>query len=436
MIMFSLLRSAAMGSAFIGISLLGACSNAADKNIPRADKNKINGVKTICLERFVLDIPDIPDIGASSPKLDDGYGVPGVHSNGTSVPKWSGMEIVETHAVSEKALQSLRTEIDTLYNSYRSGLDAHGLDKKIEEYRRDIEDIPADDKSASDMAHERIFLDLLWEKFSINRPAEPKLSANEYAYRKATLFHVGFHDPIDRRIRMFKGQPLRTDTGTAKEELDRMRSLYRTRAPTEIPTAAGFCTGFGFIHEPDGPEEWTDFETPFRSSAYPNLIFNLSIQPSRDDSKRGAPPMRAVWPYFANMNGLRVRKFHGPVETTLAGSPARLFGMLYDSRCKEEPCVPLEDAYEFVVETYGEPGRPEFPHIKLKMVAALYDGHKLKLDYGPGREWMKKAYKPGLRGLRPPPYEVGLAVFESVAKSFRLRPGAIASNGKAPASAE
>lgn len=415
---------------FLGISMFAACCEAANQSARLGKIIRVESAKTICLDRYVLDIPATPNIGASSVKLDDGYGVPGVHSNGTSVPKWGEIEVVETHPSASTDIQVLRAQVGDLYKSMHSGLSQRELDAKIEATRSRIEGIVPDGGFSLRNVLEDDLLDLQWEKLTPKLRAEHTEFANEYAYRTATLFRVAYYDPSDRRIRMFKGRPPRPDSGTAKEELDRIRTLYQSRAPTNIPTAPGFCTGFGIIQEPNGPEQWTDFETPFRSDAYPNLIFNLSIKPSRDNNKRGAPSSHGVLPYFANKAGLRVKKFHGPFEVTLAGSPARLFGMQYDSRCKEQPCMPLENAYELVVETYGEPGRPESPHITLKMVAALYDGHKAKLDYGPGREWMKKVYKPGLRGSSPPPFEIGLAVFESVLTSFRSRPGAIAT--KAP----
>jgi hypothetical protein len=423
-----------LGLITLAVSLLvNGCGNAAEQAAIHTGRGSVRST-TVCLERFLFDIPGEPEIGGTSTEFDDGYGVSGVHSNGTGIPKWAGIEFSESRPTD---LNGFAQIIAGARESYRfpefSERSIAEIDEEITDLRSQIESFPADQRSrVRDMLIDRV-LELEWIKYLKVNSNIVTMRNGQYAFRSGTDYDVGYFDKADSRVRMFAGRPARFDStrpSSAFDELKRIQSFYESRAVTSIPTSPGFCTGHGFIHEPATPERKTIFESPFRSLSYPNLIFTVTIEPAWNDGHSGAPASSKYLPYLLNMVGLRASEMYGPVEVDMGGSRGVIHGMKYNPKCGEENCVPLEQAYEFTAKTYGERGRVDRPRIELKMVAALSDDYKAKLKTAPGQEYLKQVDKPGLKGLTPPPYEVGRAIFESVVKSIRLRPGAIASQTK------
>jgi hypothetical protein len=126
-----------------------------------------------------------------------------------------------------------------------------------------------------------------------------------------------------------------------------------------------------------------------------------------------------------------VKGNYGPLAVNILGTPGRSVGFEYGPNCSRTSCRPVDQAYEFEAETFGELGRPDQPNLTLYMIAAASDDYKLKRTPQPDEPSYNTPSRPALSGHVPPPFEEGTKIFEQVLGSIRLRPGAIATPGGA-----
>lgn len=256
---------------------------------------------------------------------------------------------------------------------------------------------------------------------------------NAFAFRRNNDYSVGYFDAVDKRVRVLDISHREADPKlpeAAANVYRRLTTIYHRRAPTDIPTGPGYCTGHGFIDEPAGkPEPNTELNLPFRSLKYPNLVFILSVTSANPNGPRDVKqldnPNVVTAKDIKDMKGMgalgavlslgRIKKTYGPKPTEMAGQPARILGREYHHKGQMDgQGGGVGAAYEFEAQVLGEPGRTDRPAIKLQMAAALPDADKR----APGVD----ISRPALKGHQPPPYDEGLRIFQEVVKSVRVRP--------------
>ena len=396
-----------------------ACSRAVD-GMPVSTRSP--EAQTICLHRFLLDLPS--DIQVSS--------------NDVEYPSATGFVDIEDvagfHAIkgvwwrTVKVRETLPGDDAGFINVHRgaraeTGGAENGNNSAISGARRDIDrhlEQVARAKTADDrkIAQERLDNDrrdlAQYKKDSVNTGDAQLGQPYAFAFRRDDEFIVGYHDLTDHRIRVFDGpleHPEIPGPKAAAAEFERWQRIYHRRQPTEIPTTPGYCTGYGFIDEPDGPQD-ARLELSFRSLKYPNLLFTLYISSAGDASR----PKKNIQqqPDMGLYEGTTVsivaaKRTIGPKAITMLGTPGRWFAAIQKAECKDGKCFGEESAYDIEAMTLGEPGRVDRPSMTLLMKGA-----------------MPTTRRPGLHGKEPPPFKEAESVFNQVLQSIRLRPGAFA----------
>jgi hypothetical protein len=257
--------------------------------------------------------------------------------------------------------------------------------------------------------------------------------SNSYAFNSGGIIDAGFYFGTDRRARMLSIDI--EDLGGAFNQATTMVadlfSRYRPRVATDIPAEAGVCTPYGFFTDPPGHTE-PDYRiaVPMRSTEYPNLLFVLTIHPRgpRDPKSTDEVPnpneIRVKDINAAVLSALSgVKRSFGPEKVQFAGQTGRLIGREYNEHAEGGGA-----AYELEAMVVGEPGSHEKPAITLSMAAALPFVEPKQPHRDPFNNtiipWEDP--RPLLKGTSPPPFEVGMKVFHQVLDSLRPRPGATA----------
>jgi hypothetical protein len=165
------------------------------------------------------------------------------------------------------------------------------------------------------------------------------------------------------------------------------------------------------------------------------LIFRLNVVPTDSSAKKNIQDMPNMNSEKSHLHLIGIKGKYGPVAETILGAPGRSFGYEYGPNCSSTSCRPADQAYEIEAETFGEPGRPDRPHLILHMTAVTSDDYRLKLPVEPRDPMYNKPTRPALSGHIPPPFDEGKKIFEQVLRSIRLRPGAISGPGAVTATA-
>ncbi|MES2318390.1 MAG: hypothetical protein V4631_12955 [Pseudomonadota bacterium] len=414
------------------VILLSSCSKASE---PPTKTTYVtpSGWQTICLDRFLIDLPVSVEMAATKEKFKGAYGFDGIHDIGGNGLRWGKVAIGETFPSSPVGYRRVYDDANARQTSeerYREWF--REQEATIQEDAKDAQSGTPEEIIAAKSRLEKKKKSLEASRYSHKVSGKAILSENQaFAFRRGFEFSVGYLDQGDRRIRTFEGaisQRQIESPDAAAFEYRRFMSIYHRRAPTEIPRSPGFCTAFGLIDEAAGPESDTSLEIPFRSAKYPNLIFRLVVVPADLSVEKNIQEMPSMYAEQADLHLVGILEHYGPVASSILGSPGRTVGFTYGPNCSKSSCRPADQVYEIEAETFGVPQRPDRPHLKLHMVAATSDDYKLKRPLSPGEPSYNTPSRPALSGHVPPPFEEGKKIFEQVLRSIRLRPGAIAAS--------
>jgi hypothetical protein len=395
-----------------------ACSRAEDLTASTASQT----AQTICLERLLVDMPADVEISGSRLKYQGGIGFPGIEKvagvSGVGSTVWRDVTIDETLPGDEAGFaivhSGARAKTGGSQNMANSAI--AGAGRRMKWWTEDIaKSRSEDDRKTAQERLDKERRDLAKARQDVKNSGDAKLDkTNAFATRRNDEFALGYLDPTDHRVRVFDGpleHPEIPGPQAAAAEFERWQRIYHRREPTEIPTTPGYCTGHGFVDEPDGPQP-SQFELAFRSLKYPNLLFTLYISSAGDATapKRNIQKLPDMNIYGGSTVSFAAAKHTiGPSAITIAGMPGRWFAAIQNAGCKDGKCWGEDSAYDIEAMTLGEPGRADRPRMTLLMRAA-----------------MPTARRPGLEGKEPPPFKEGESVFNQVLQSIRLRPGAIA----------
>lgn len=420
---------------------LFACGKANESQQPK-NTNYVTpaGWQTICLDRFLIDLPASVELGATKEKFKGAYSLDGIQDIGGDGLTWNKVAIGETVPSSPIGFKKVHDDANARRTSAERYLEwFQEQEKLIQEQTQDTQQGTAEEISAAKARLAKSKKSLEASRYSYKVSGKAVLGESQaFAFRRGFEYSVGYMDSDDKRIRTFEGaitQRQMESPEAAAFEYRHFTRIYHRRAPTDIPTTPGFCTAFGLIDEVAGPEPETSLEIPFRSLKYPNLIFSLVVVPADTSSKKNIQQLPNMNAEHADLHLIGVVDHFGPVALSILGSPGRSVGFAYGPNCSKTSCRPADQAYEIEAETFGDPGRSSQPHLKLHMIAATSDDYKLKRPPSPGEPSYNTPSRPGLSGQVPPSYEEGKKIFEQVLRSIRLRPGAIAGgDGSTPIS--
>ncbi len=408
-----------------------SCSRANEVHEFKKDTYvKQLGWETVCLGRFLIDLPGPAHMSGTKEKYQGAHGV-GVEGFGAKGIGWSGVTIDETVPTTRLGYESIRDGAGARVadrERYIAGF------KELEEiinfkYKETLKGTPKQIAAAKERLAESK-MDMALSHYGMKVSGKAKLGdENAFAYRRGDDYSLGYLDPVDSRVRLFEGKitVLKLESPEAAGvEFRRFKKIYKRRAPTEIPRTPGFCTNFGFVDETAGPEPDTTIEVPFRSLKYPNLIFNLTIVPADANGEANIQELPRMGAEKAQLHLIGIKDRYGPVAENILGTPGRSYGHVYGPNCSSTSCRPADQEYEIEAETFGVLGSLEQPHVILHMTAATSDDYKLRLPAQPNEPSYNQPSRPGLSGKVPPPFKEGKEIFEQVLRSIRLRPGAIA----------
>lgn len=416
-------RSARNRFFFLPVFLLGTslAVTGCSKEASAVDQSRMppKGWTTICLGRYLIDLPPGMELGAAAPEYyyrgGHLYNFRGFDGSGSGdASSYSGHWFAETHPIPLEWQQDPKNNPSFAW--IRGNAKIRYTDIKAEEKQRGNQ-----------------------KDFKLTGPINTDFPLS-YAYNAAGVIEAGFYSPIDQRGRMFSANT--EDQGGTFEQaeavVNKLFTRYRVRAATDIPADPGVCTPYGFFADPQGETESRyRIAVPLRSTTYPNLLFVLHIRPA-------APGGPATVDDLPNPNRISlkdvdalmlaalsgVKRSFGPDKTQLAGQPARVLGREYHSNPRGGGA-----AYDVVAEAVGQAGALDKPAITLSMAAALpFVEQPPKEDpFEPGlmEPWIDQ--RPLLKGTTPP-FEEGMKVFHQVLASMRPRPGAIAATAGAAAS--
>lgn len=419
------------------VILLASCSKASERQdgmgLPLPTPA---GWQTICMDRFLIDVPATVQMGAADAEYQSVYGFDGIHDLGGKGISFGNVAISETMPTTAQGYKDIYDGVNARTKTPEDY--AAWIKEQEEEIRYKTKRTLTGTDSAIQAAKLRLaesIRDLETSRYGFKVSGKAKLPDEQaFAFRRGTEYSLGYFDAADQRVRVFEGviSNLQLESPEAAAfEYRRFRRIYHRRAPTDIPTTPGFCTAFGTIDEPARPEHNTSLKLPFRSLKYPNLIFVLTIEPADPDEKKNIQKMPRMNADGADLHLVGVKGRYGPVAENILGTPGRSYGREYGPNCSETSCRPADQAYEIEAETYGEPGRPEQPHLILHMIAATSDDYKRQLPAIPNNDSYNKPARPALSGHVAPPFDEGKKIFEQVLRSIRLRPNAIATSGAA-----
>jgi len=388
-----------------------------------------DGWQTACVDRFLFDVPKPLELSAASPKYKGGHSLEGMEFGSDGV-HYAGYELFETTPTDLSRFSEIyRASKKSLMSAadYKNGI-KHVQDDFV--FMSDVAKRNGGDANAAIRNFKEISDDNISKlRYGLKVSGEKFLKKEKtFFVRREDEFTVGYYDSTDNRARIIEGvisKNAEPSPQAAYALLEEFRGNYQKRSTLEVPNIPGFCTNFGFIRENKKPEDKSRTEILFHSRTYPGLVFKLLIEPSRQRGHQNIQDLPKMDSDNARLHLVGVRKIHGPVPTTISGSPGRIMAHEYGDNCSKYSCRPADQAYDLEAETFGEPGRLDRPHIILNMTAATPDDYRLKLPAQPNEPSYNQSIRPALSGKVPPPFAEGKAIFEQVLRSIRFRTGAI-----------
>jgi hypothetical protein len=412
------------------VFLLSCSKNGQSQERYATDYARPADWKTVCIGRFLIDLPQSAQLGATDTKYKAIYGFKGINTgNAGGRLHYGDVQIRET-------IPATKADLERIHMAARAEAGSPEVYKKLLRARQEDVKYILDRMASSSAEEAGGYKNELQDRkdavaeviFNSKTSGEAKIGdPNGFAVRFGSAYGLGFFDPRDQRIRTFRTESFASKKDTVDvvaEEYRRIHESYHTRSPTDIPTTPGFCTYYGFIDEPVQAEANVQMRVPIQIKQYPNLILSLDIEPTEPDAPKSIQK-------FPNMDAGRnvldkigVKRTHGPKAEQILGTPGRSYAQEYGDNCSSTSCRPADQAYDMEARTFGEAGRVDRPRLILHMTAAASDDYKLKRPAEP------KGYnvpdRPSLSGHVPPPFEVGQEIFTQVLRSIRVRPGAIA----------
>jgi len=398
------------------ISMTACGQSNANKASPYA---KQSGWSSVCLGTILVDLPGEVHMGASPVRHNTGYGL-GETLRGAA----TGNQRVGNIGYQETAPATLK-EFQSIKGTAKFRL----IDKRI---------INWPDKSDPEL-----------QKFKAHSSEVPLNDPLAYALRMYDTFDIGYLDSADQRIRLFDsglpGDRHEDDYTVADHQAfyQHLRTtLYRARAPEELPTEPGVCTPFGLFRQQAGePMPSFDVEVPLRSLKYPSLVFFVRVKTPDDnapkDIKDLPDPNHVTMDDIKSLKGMEgilllanlmgIKQTVGPEPVAIAGQPGRLVAREYHHDGGLDPNGGgAGAAYEMQADVLGVQGRPDMPAMTIRMAAMLPDKEpypKPTRQWNPSKQRFEvvpfKPARPGIRGIQPPPFEEGLAYFRQVLASVR-----------------
>ncbi|NRR33416.1 hypothetical protein HSX11_24890 [Oxalobacteraceae bacterium] len=413
--------------------LFAGCTRASQSHETNGDAHiSIPGWKTVCIGRFLVDLPPSAELGATKVKYGGAYGFSGINNTGSwGTLRWEGGKIAETMPTDFAGFDDVRIEA-------KSNLITPEMYKKLIQYREkdvaywinrsakspadevvsDLESLKSAETELQDVIHAS----------KISKEAELQ-DKNGFAIRLDDEYIVGFRDLKDQRVRTFSGGLSKSENESGKgiyEKYENVRKSYHPRAPTDIPAGPGFCTNYGFIEEPQSATVNVEMRVPIQIKELPNLLLVLEMEPASPDGPRNIQKIPNMDTGHIQLDKVGIKQKHGPKAEQILGTPGRSYAQEYGDNCSSTSCRPADQAYDMEAKTFGEPGRVDRPQLTLLMIAATSDDYKLKRPAQPNEPSYNTPSRPALSGHVPPPFKVGQEIFEQVLHSIRLRPGAIA----------
>ena len=363
---------------------------------------KSDGWDSICLARMVMDMPPQVEVAAANAVHSSGYGFdPELMGAATSGQFWNHIDIQETKPALMEDFQDIRDSA-----SFRNSV---GVITKYKE----------------------------------------AALGSKYAYGfhlKPSGFDIGYIDPEDKRIRLFKGglpgdKPDGAYTAhDVSAYYQEIRRIYTARKPTDIPAYPGICSPYGFFKDPaSGPVANYDIDVAVRSLKYPNLIIFVHIRPPEPTAPKSLDELRdpnnitvddlksikgigAIGAILALGN---VKRLHDPQKLTIAGQPARLSAREYHHKGTLDTAGSASGAaYEMQADTVGVQGQADMPAITIKLAAALPDPFPYpppvhEMVWGEEKITYYKPSRPALKGVKTPPFDEAMVYFKQVLASVR-----------------
>lgn len=205
--------------------------------------------------------------------------------------------------------------------------------------------------------------------------------------------------------RLNEGDTRRTDTEEKYRQLVDLFSRLRGRAETEVPKVQGFCIANGFVVGPPGDSE--NVSIAFHLDGAPDVFFNVS-EPGENIKERERLLERSA-KVEAEM------KLSG--TQTIRKGVVKHGGMEFDEWLFKGPTHDRVPGTMFVqVGNESKPGR-QFPFVRLE----LFNGFRIP---APERTPEESAQLQELKRATLSEAEA-IAVWDKVAPTLRLRPGAL-----------
>lgn len=399
------------------------------------------GWQTICVGHLLIDLPPMVEMVAENATYDGGAGFPSVQPPDFvyDMGLQSGsLKITESEPTDETAFRLIQSTSEGRF-ALAMGHDryeAKEAPQEIVHWKQNAQSQRPGETAWQILADkQREFDDTLFS-IKVSGKSTPSV-ANAFAYRHGKQFEAGYLDAADHRIRRLVGDIVSPQTETPKEaarQLNLFLARYKPRTANQIPTGPGLCTPHGFIAESGQSEGRVNVSVTFRSLQYPNLIFMLDTATANTSRRRN---IRDLPKMGFDESGIfydrRTDRF-GPKPVDILGSPGRILGSTTPQPCKgrsTDDCDPPEDIYRLQAATFGQVGRLDSPYLLLNMAAVVPDDYKLKRDPARAEDPdARKEYitqrRAGLNGHQPPPWKEGIAMFEQIVCSIRVRPGGIA----------
>lgn len=433
--MVEVFRASAAFRMFNGLlvcTLLSSCSQAAQTQESELAYTRPAGWKTVCLGRFLLDLPPSAELGAAEAEYKKVYSLKGINAVAAwGTVQYGSVEVVETTPAGRAGFNTVRSGIPGRKPSpevYQELIQArkddvqYVLDQIANSPEKDAANWTALLNSRKEALQRVIQNAKMSGEAMVNDP-------NGFAVQSGSHYVLGFFEAQDQRTRTFagdQGEGNSTSPGLASE-YRRLRATYHPRVPTAIPTTPGFCTYYGFIDEPTQPEANVRLRVPIQIKQYPNLIFVLDVAPAQPDGPSNIQKFPEMDAGRNDLDKIGVKRTHGPKAVQILGTPGRTYAQEYGDNCSSTSCRPADQAYDMEARTFGDASHVYRPKLVLLLTAATADDYKRKRPAQP--KGFNVPDRPALSGHVPPPFEVGQELFEQVLRSIRPRPGAIAGQG-------
>jgi hypothetical protein len=265
---------------------------------------------------------------------------------------------------------------------------------------------------------------------------QPWREPRSFIWRAGNTFDFGIYVPSDQRPRMLHGPLSGTGSPTqAKAVVDALWPRYRPRKPGEMPSDAGICTPYGFFADPKGLTE-RDYVTDFnvRHPAHSNLVIGFSVSTRRAATEPGditatrledLPTPWAIDDKIAADSKANCRPQQGTASRDLFG--CTFAGVKTIKRHREPQYLTLPNgqrAQLLVVEYYAAlQGEIEY-EVSLTALGALDSATEPYLFVN-ARGIPAETKLPSMRGKKPPPIDEAVQIVLDVARSLRMRPGAV-----------